>query len=44
MDGWWLVRCSSETLVPRLAKRKNNFQRSRTKPQIYLTVDYILFL
>jgi hypothetical protein len=31
----------SETLVLHLAKRKNNFQQSRTKPQILLTVDYI---
>jgi hypothetical protein len=44
MDGWWLVHCSGENLVLHLAKRRNNFQFSHTKPQIHLTVDYISVL
>jgi hypothetical protein len=38
------VHCSSETLVLHLAERKNNFQGSRTEPQIHLIVDYISVL
>jgi hypothetical protein len=40
MDGWWLVRFSSETIVLHLAKKRITFS-SHTKPQILLIVDYI---